>query len=41
MGAFNGMLKELSGEDPRCLKNFIKMDGQDFKELLEKVIFCI
>ena len=41
MEAFNGLLKELSGEDPRCFKNFIRINVQDFKEPLEKVIFCI
>ena len=37
MNAFNDLLRELSGEDPRCFHNFIRMHVEDFNELLQEV----
>ena len=36
-GAYHALMKELEREDPKSLKNFIRMDKTTFVELLEKV----
>ena len=36
-GAYNALMKELASEDPQSFRNFLRMDKQDFDELLLKV----
>ncbi|XP_046548032.1 protein ANTAGONIST OF LIKE HETEROCHROMATIN PROTEIN 1-like [Haliotis rubra] len=36
-GAYNSLLRELEQEDPRSLKNFLRMDKANFDILLEKI----
>ena len=36
-GAHHALMKELASEDPHSFRNFIRMDKQDFDEVLTKV----
>ena len=40
-GAHHSLIKELSSEDPKGFKNFIRMDTNDSEELLANVTPCI
>ena len=36
-GAYHAQLRELDDEDPKGLKNFVRMDTSSFCDLLDKV----
>ena len=36
-GAYSALMRELRIEDPLAFKNFVRMSGQDFEELLRRV----
>ena len=38
LGASNNLLRELKLEEPTDYKNFLRMNGQQFDQLLEKVM---
>jgi hypothetical protein len=37
VGAYHTLMRELEQEDERCFKNFVRMNKEDFEELLHRV----